>query len=233
MPEDTSRLLVKLVITLPIFLFSLTVHEFAHGWMARRMGDHTAEDQGRLTLDPRAHIDPFGLAMFIFASFSGFGFGWAKPVPVNLGNCRNPLRAMFWVSVAGPLSNLIQALAAMAVLLLLRLGGVPEMDVIVRYSIGLLLVGEPLGVGITVAALVSYYMAINLVLMLFNLIPFPPLDGGRIAVSLLPYKLARPLAGLEPYGVFILLALLTLGVTDVLVGQPLDFVLGQMSQLLA
>lgn len=233
MPEDTSRLLVKLAITLPIFLFSLTVHEFAHGWMARRLGDHTAEDQGRLTLDPRAHIDPFGLAMFIFASFSGFGFGWAKPVPVNLGNCRNPLRAMFWVSAAGPLSNLIQALAAMVVLVLLRLGGVPEMDDIIRYSIGLLLAGEPQGVGITVAALVSYYMAINLVLMLFNLIPFPPLDGGRIAVSLLPYKLARPLAGLEPYGIFILLALLTFGVTDVLVGRPLDFVMGQLSSLLA
>ena len=97
MPEDTSRLLVKLAITLPIFLFSLTVHEFAHGWMARRFGDHTAEDAGRLTLDPRAHIDPLGLVMFVLSSLAGFGFGWAKPVPVNLGNCRAPLRAMLWV----------------------------------------------------------------------------------------------------------------------------------------
>ncbi|MBI5832448.1 MAG: site-2 protease family protein [Armatimonadetes bacterium] len=232
MPEDPTRLVVKLIITLPIFMFSLTVHEFAHGWMARRFGDHTAEDAGRLTLDPRAHIDPFGLLLFIFASLTGFGFGWAKPVPVNLGNCRNPLRAMFWVAAAGPLSNLLQAALAVLVLLVLKLAGVGMLSVAMLGNAGLLVLGEPLGVGLTIGALASYYLIINLALMLFNLIPLPPLDGGRIAVSLLPYRFAKPLAQLEQYGFIILIVLLQVGVTKVLVGAPLVYVITHLAKAL-
>lgn len=232
MPEDPMPMVMKLLITLPIFLFSLTVHEFAHGWMARRFGDHTAEDAGRLTLDPRAHIDPLGLVMFVLSSLAGFGFGWAKPVPVNLGNCRVPLRAMLWVALAGPLSNLLQALVAVAILLVLKLAGVEDLTAALVRNAKLLVLGEPIGVGLTIGALASFYLIVNLALMLFNLIPLPPLDGGRVAVSLLPYRLARPLAQVEPYGFILLLVLMRLGVTAWWIGGPLVFVINGLAGIL-
>jgi Zn-dependent protease len=220
---DPQRLLQALVV-LPLFLFSLTVHECAHGWMARRFGDHTAEQMGRLTLDPRPHIDPLGLVMFLLSSLVGFGFGWAKPVPVNLGNCRKPLTAMFWVAAAGPLSNLLQAVAAVMVLLLLGLVRAPGMEAAVTQGSHLLFGGSELPLLTMVAALVSTYLVINIALMMFNLIPVPPLDGGRIAVSLLPPRAALGLARLEPMGFMIVLALVYLRVTLYLIGVPIVIV---------
>ncbi len=203
MAEPTDKLL-GLCLSLPLFLFALTVHEYAHAWMAKRCGDPTAEQEGRLTLDPLAHIDPVGALMFILSSFAGFGFGWAKPVPVRLGNCREPLRAMLKIASAGPLSNLLQAVVGLALLLLLGVLGAPLQDT-AFYGVEPILSGEPLGLAGILACLVSYYVHINLILMIFNLTPVPPLDGGRILVSVLPYRMARQISMLEQYGFVIIL----------------------------
>jgi Zn-dependent protease len=230
--QDMGMRVMQTLLLLPVFLFAITLHEYAHGWMARRFGDHTAEDMGRLTLDPRAHIDPLGAVMFLISSMAGFGFGWAKPVPVRLGNCRNPLQAMFWVAAAGPLCNLLQACAAVVVLLLLRLVAGPDAGA--AGVLGAQLLGSGIHVSplVTLAALVGHYFMINVALMMFNLIPLPPLDGGRIAVSLLPYEAARGLASVERYGFLILLVLMQLGVTRIVIGVPLVFMLRGLAALL-
>lgn len=201
---DPADLLLRLCLGAPLFLFALTVHEYAHAWMAKRCGDPTAEQEGRLTLDPIAHLDPVGALMFVLSSAAGYGFGWAKPVPVRLGNCREPLRAMLKIAAAGPLSNLLQALVALALLLLLGVLGAP-LGQTAFSGIAPILEGEALGTMGILACLLSYYFHINLILMFFNLIPVPPLDGGRILVSVLPYRMARQVAMLEQYGFVIIL----------------------------
>ncbi|MCE5265107.1 MAG: site-2 protease family protein [Deltaproteobacteria bacterium] len=167
-------------------LYSIILHELAHGWVAFRMGDPTAKAMGRLTLNPLKHLDPIGTAMLFI-----FGFGWAKPVPVDLGLVRNTRAGLIWVSAAGIIANLL--LAFLAVLLLRWLAPAPS------GSIGLLL----------------YYLAqINIMLASFNLIPIPPLDGSKILMGFLPGRTAYLLARLEPYGLFIIIGLLYLGALD-------------------
>ena len=183
-------------------VFAITLHEAAHGYVARMFGDRTAELQGRITLNPLKHIDPVGTilvpgALILAARYLGgppFIFGWAKPVPVNFGNLRNPKRDMLWVAVAGPLANL-----AMAILWAL-----------------LLKAALPTGAAETSPWLemAKIGISINLLLMALNLLPVPPLDGGRIAVSLLPMSAARAFARIEPYGLFIILGLLAFGVLN-------------------
>ena len=183
-------------------VFAITLHEAAHGYVARMFGDRTAELQGRITLNPLKHIDPVGTilvpgALLLAARYLGgppFIFGWAKPVPVNFGNLRNPKRDMLWVAVAGPLANL-----AMAILWAL-----------------LLKAALPTGAAETSPWLemAKIGISINLLLMALNLLPVPPLDGGRIAVSLLPMSAARAFARIEPYGLFIILGLLAFGVLN-------------------
>lgn len=185
---------------LPVLL-AITLHEAAHGYVARYFGDPTAEQAGRITLNPFSHIDPVGtiavpvgiLALSILLGSSGMLFGWAKPVPVNFGRLRNPKADMLWVAAAGPFMNLLMAFAWAAVLkVVVSSGAGPYTDALVQMSIA----------GIT----------INAILMFLNLLPLPPLDGGRIAVSLLPDRLAWNFARIEPYGFPILLVLLFSGI---------------------
>lgn len=183
---------------LPV-IFAITLHEAAHGYAARHFGDPTAWQMGRISLNPLRHVDLVGTllvpGLILLLTAGGLLFGWAKPVPVNFGNLRRPKQDMLWVAAAGPAANLAMALG-WAVVLKLAIGGPPHM-----YSEAL---KEMARVGI----------GINGVLMVLNLLPLPPLDGGRIAVSLLPHGLAWKFAQLERWGFPILLALLFLGLLD-------------------
>ncbi|MDV3240107.1 MAG: site-2 protease family protein [Gammaproteobacteria bacterium] len=193
------------IAALPL-LFAITVHEVAHGWVALRYGDRTAQMLGRLTLNPLKHIDPVGTvlvpAILLFAG--GFIFGWAKPVPVDWRNLRHPKRDMAIVAVAGPLANL-----GMAVIwaLIAKLG-LALSAASTWFSVPLILMGK---VGIL----------LNLILMVLNLLPLPPLDGGRVLVGLLPDKLAWQVSRVEPYGFFILVALMITGVLGTIIGPPI------------
>ncbi len=180
-------------------IFAITLHEAAHGYAARHFGDPTAWQLGRITLNPIKHIDLMGTILvptiILLLSSGGMLFGWAKPVPVNFGRLRQPKRDMLWVAAAGPAANLVMALG-WALLLRVVLSS-PESS----YSQAML---EMARAG----------MSINGVLMLLNLLPIPPLDGGRIAVSLLPNRAAYQFAQLERFGMPILFLLLFLGVLD-------------------
>lgn len=190
-------------VALPL-IFAMVFHEYAHGWVANHYGDSTARRDGRLTLDPRAHIDPFGtiLLPLLCLFFSpGFFIGYARPVPVIPWNLRNPRRDMALVAAAGPGMNLLLAVAS-AVILSVIFAVDPSVVNSLRDSgmrrdlLGMILV--PL------VWMCIFSVQINLVLMVFNLIPIPPLDGGRILVSLLPPRQAETLSRLEPYGMLII-----------------------------
>ena len=189
-------------------VFAITLHEAAHGYVAKLFGDQTAWMLGRVTANPIKHIDPVGtilvpgmlVAVAAMTHTPAFVFGWAKPVPVNFGNLRNPKRDMFWVAGAGPMANFLMALG-WGLLLKAAMPGA------MLASNGLL---EMAGAGIQ----------INLMLMALNLLPILPLDGGRIAVSLLPHSLAVSYARLEPYGFMVVILLLATGILGVLM-QPI------------
>lgn len=196
---DFNNLIQNIAIyALPV-LFAITVHEAAHGYVARHFGDSTAYMLGRMTLNPIKHIDPIGtiamplLLLFTTAAIPGgpFVLGYAKPVPVNFGKLRRPKRDMIWVALAGPVSNFIQAVLWALLLIGLFLGGVDESFFLRMAQAGIL---------------------VNLVIAVFNLLPIPPLDGGRVLVGLLPRGAAYQLSRVEPFGFFIVLALLILGV---------------------
>ncbi|MDO8457482.1 MAG: site-2 protease family protein, partial [Burkholderiaceae bacterium] len=191
-----------LIYALPV-LFAITVHEAAHGYAARHFGDNTAYVMGRVTLNPFKHIDPVGtIAMpllLYFATGGAFLFGYAKPVPVQFGRLRNPKRDMIWVALAGPGANLIQALIWGIVFYLLQGAGVSETFFLKMAQGGIL---------------------VNVVMFAFNLFPLPPLDGGRILVGLLPYKQAELVSRVEPWGFFIVMALVIAGVVSKLWMQP-------------
>ncbi|MEC5213712.1 Zn-dependent protease [Polaromonas sp. CG_9.5] len=188
---------------LPV-LFAITVHEAAHGYVARHFGDNTAYLQGRLTLNPLKHIDPVGtilMPLILYVATSGtFLFGYAKPVPVNFGALRNPKRDMIWVALAGPASNFAQAIFWALLLVVLAGMGVQEPFFIKMAQAGIL---------------------VNLVMWAFNLFPLPPLDGGRILVGLLPWKQAQMVSRLEPWGFFIVMALVLAGVVGTFWLMPL------------
>ncbi len=181
------------IYALPV-IFAITVHEAAHGYAARRFGDMTAYLQGRITLNPLNHIDPIGtiLVPALTMMLGGILFGWAKPVPVDFGKLRNPKRDMLWVAAAGPASNLL-----MAFIWALVMGFAPH---------------APEFFVTPLALMAQAGIMINVVLLVLNLLPLPPLDGGRIAVSLLPNHLAYRFSKLERYGFIILIVLLFTGV---------------------
>lgn len=189
---------------LPI-LFAITVHEAAHGYVAKYFGDLTAERMGRITLNPFKHIDPIGTVLLPALSImlGGILFGWAKPVPVNFGNLRHPKKDMLWVALAGPASNFFMALFWGLILARVQLFPLSSQDFLAQMSIA----------GIQ----------INLILLVLNLLPLPPLDGGRIAVSLLPMKAAIAFSKVERYGMFILIALLLTGILSVILSPALRF----------
>jgi Zn-dependent protease len=171
-------------------LFAITLHEAAHGYVARHFGDMTADKAGRISLNPLHHIDPVGTILLPLLTLwmGGILFGWAKPVPVNFAALRHPKKDMLWVAIAGPASNLAMALGWA---LVYKMGLMfPE-----NYFAGPLLGMAQIGI------------QINVVLMVLNLLPLPPLDGGRVAVSLLPHRQAFQLSKVEPYGMFILIFL--------------------------
>ena len=214
---DISNLIqTVLIYALPV-LFAITVHEAAHGYAARHFGDDTAYRLGRITLNPLKHIDPVGTILMplvlYFATSGSFLFGYAKPVPVNFGNLRNPKRHMVWVALAGPASNFVQAVLWGLVLVLLHAMGVSALFFVKMAQGGVL---------------------VNLVMWAFNLFPLPPLDGGRILVGLLPYKQAQLVSRIEPWGFFIVMALVLAGVVTSLWLMPLmSFGYGAINLLLA
>ena len=201
----------ELISTLTIWalpvLFAITLHEAAHGYAARYFGDSTAERAGRISLNPLRHIDPMGtvivpaliVAVSALSSGSAMLFGWAKPVPVNFGRLRNPKADMLWVAAAGPFANLVMALGWA---LLFRIAIMAPENI---YALPM-------------AKMADAGMQINAVLMLLNLLPLPPLDGGRIAVSLLPAGPAYTFSRLEPYGFPILRVLLFTGILGDILG---------------
>jgi Zn-dependent protease len=184
-------------------VFAITLHEAAHGYVAKHLGDYTAYQQGRISLNPLVHIDPVGTVLIpivlVVLTAGQFVFGWAKPVPVNFSNLRNPKRDMLWVAAAGPGANLLMALIWG---LWLKLAFVLPANYF-SYPLQEMAKGG---------------VMINLALMVLNLIPIPPLDGGRIAVSLLPNRLAYRFAMIEPYGFIIVIALLATRVLGVVLG---------------
>jgi Zn-dependent protease len=180
-------------------VFAITLHEAAHGYVARRFGDQTAYMLGRVTLNPLKHIDPIGtiavpgflIAMSLLTKAPLFIFGWAKPVPVQFANLRNPKRDMLWVAVAGPMANLVMAIGWGFLLKVVSSEGTT---------------GDA---GVELMANVG--VQVNLMLMALNLLPILPLDGGRVAVSLLPHRIAAAYARLEPYGFALVIILLMTG----------------------
>lgn len=208
------------VFALPV-IFAITLHEAAHGYVARHFGDLTAYAQGRISLNPLRHIDPVGtiivpLALYaLFKLFGGAGilFGWAKPVPVNFGNLRHPKRDMLWVAAAGPAANFLMALG----------WGL-------MFKIALAFPDNYFALPLKMMAEAG--VQINAVLMVLNLLPVPPLDGGRIAVSLLPHRLAYRFAMIEPYGLMILVLLLFSGALGAIIGPAIDFTVELVSWFL-
>ncbi|MDX8409080.1 MAG: site-2 protease family protein [Mariprofundales bacterium] len=187
---------------LPV-LAAIILHEIAHGRMADLLGDDTARRAGRLTLNPLAHVDPIGtiaIPLLLLVMQAPFLFGYAKPVPVNFMRLRRPKQDMVWVALAGPVTNLLLALTS--ALLLTAATHLPPW------------VAEPL------AMMCQASIIINLVLCIFNLIPLPPLDGGRVLVGLLPYRLAAAVSHIEPFGFVIIIALLLSGLLPPLLGPP-------------
>lgn len=199
--------ILQFIILAPPLLLALTVHEFAHGYVAFRLGDPTARVSGRLTLNPLKHLDPLGtIAFFIFR------LGWAKPMPVNPAYFKNPQKDMLWVALAGPVTNLtlavISALMVKAVVLLAQT---------IPYSA----LGEAILVPLSSTLIASVW--INLVLCIFNFLPIPPLDGSRILTGILPPDLARSYASIERYGFVLLIILAVSGVLSKLIMPLINF----------
>lgn len=205
---DIERIIFLIAAGAIPVLFAITLHEVAHGWVANKLGDSTAKMLGRLTVNPIKHIDPIGTIALpigmVIMSLATMGqpvaFGWAKPIPVNTRNLKQPRRDMAIVAVAGPLSNFVMAVF-WTVMLIIALNMITDPNI---------------GRGFSTMAQIG--IVINLILMVLNLLPLPPLDGGRVLAGLVPRPMADILDRIEPYGFMILIGLLFLGVLDQIIG---------------
>lgn len=218
---DPNSTLFKIILIAPPFALAIILHEIAHGYVADKLGDPTAKMLGRLTLNPIKHIDPFMsviLPALLIFSGSPIIFGGAKPVPVNVLNLQNPKRDMAWVAVAGPITNFILAILCYLVFINLTL-----FEGILHLLPAMLVV--------IIASWAFHGVLINLVLGLFNLLPVPPLDGGRIMVGILPQKLARKYAQLERYGLLIVIALLYTGIVQDVLGPVLEHTFRHLQEI--
>lgn len=213
MPLSTIQYIAAAII--PV-LFAITLHEVAHGYVANRFGDPSAKILGRLTLNPLKHIDLVGTIIVpaLLLAFGGFIFGWAKPVPVNARNMKNPRHDMIWVAAAGPASNGIMALLWAVILKICIVFFISQPQIFVPIK--------------TMAAI---GIQINLVLMVLNLIPIPPLDGSKVLMGVIPGPAANKLSLLEPYGFFIVLALLYFGILSAILEPVLNVLFQAISGL--
>jgi Zn-dependent protease len=201
----------NVIILYPILIFSIIIHEIAHGWVAERFGDDTARVMGRLTFNPIPHMDIIGTVVLPIMGLlypGGFLFGWAKPVPVNPYRLNNPKKDMMWVGLAGPASNVMLALTAAFVMWLLR-----------NYT------AFPSWFDTSAHTLLFIVLEINIVLFIFNLIPVPPLDGSRIVAAILPPALAYRYAQLENYGIILVLILFATGIVTAILGPIINFLI--------
>ncbi len=200
---DINNIIKQIVLSIVPFLFAATLHEFMHGYVAYKLGDNTAKNEGRLTLNPIAHIDPIGLLCLIVTR----SFGWAKPVPVNFYQIRHKY-GMALVSVAGPLSNLFLAIFSVGLLHLFKY---------MVYNVTM-----PESIVYPIGMMIYYSIGINIALFIFNLLPILPLDGGRIIYNFLPYNLASKFEVTEKYGFIIILFLIFTGVIKYLIIPPMN-----------
>jgi len=213
---DLEKIIYNIAVwALPV-LFAITMHEVAHGWVANKLGDGTARMLGRLTLNPIKHIDPIGtilvpLAMVLLQT--GFIFGWAKPVPVNTRNFKKPRKDMAIVAVAGPLANLAMAIFWFFV-----------------YKFSVSTLGDS-SIGHGIMEMGRAGIIINLVLFVFNLLPIPPLDGGRVLSGFVPATVSDLLDKIEPYGFFIVIGLLYFGVLNVILDPVISFFMSTIGSL--
>ncbi|MBG96442.1 MAG: site-2 protease family protein [Cycloclasticus sp.] len=217
MPMDELTLVGRIAIWILPVVFAITVHEVAHGWVASKLGDHTAKNLGRLTLNPINHMDLVGTVIVpgVLLFLGGFIFGWAKPVPVNCNNLNNPKRDMVYVAMAGPLANFFMAIG---------------------WGI-LMKIGYLLGSSNEFFSLPLIYMGyagvfINAVLMMLNLLPILPLDGGRILAGLLPNKISLEFSKLERFGFPILIVIIAMGWLSNLLGPPVYFLQSSIFKIL-
>lgn len=213
---DINTIIYNIAVwSLPV-LFAITLHEVAHGWVANKLGDNTAKMLGRLTPNPFKHIDPIGTIVVPIAMVllqTGFVFGWAKPVPVNMRNLRSPRKDMAIVAIAGPISNLIMAVFWVFI-----------------FKLGAAVITDP-NIAKGIMAMGQAGILINLVLFIFNLLPIPPLDGSRVLSGFVPPAVSVIMDKIEPYGLFIVVGLIYLGVINSILSPALDFFLKTIGSL--
>lgn len=197
-----------IILTIPVLL-AITLHEFAHGWVANRLGDPTARLLGRLTLNPIKHLDPIGTLAFFLTGM----IGWAKPVPVNILQLKDPKKDMMLVALAGPLTNIFLAAVSALFLKFLSITGL-------TYNFSLLSVIRP------IYLMAQASVMINVGLAIFNIIPVPPLDGSRILTGLLPYRQALTFSKIEPYGFMILIGLMFTGIVHMVISPIVYLIVG-------
>ncbi len=215
---DETNVMQRLAIWVLPVLFAITAHEAAHGWVAQRLGDSTAKMLGRVTLNPLKHIDLVGTILvpgLLLLMPGGFIFGWAKPVPVTVQNLRNPKQDMALVALAGPGANLVMALLWAMIM-----------------KLGFMFSGSIDWVALPLIYMGGAGVSINLILLVLNLLPLPPLDGGRVLVGVLPDPLAWKVNRIEPYGIFILLGLVISGILGKILLPPINWLQSSIFMLL-